>query len=257
MKMAEDNAPETEVVTPKPRAPRKRATPVAKPTPEVANVPEASEVKPAPKPRKPRKTAAQKAAEAAEAERLAAEKEAEAERPLDEDVVAPIEPAVIPAPPVENSTEPLVEESPVVTEPPVVNEVEDKEENEHDGIDELKAMFDEVDPDPEPEPVVHPLSVRGVVLAPGYWQGFEGPYGRLNVFAWLGFIFAFAFFPLGFIFSLLGLANAKAVPTDKFGKAIAWIGLAVSGIAGFVTLLWLIFLPFSLLFGGPVAHPLY
>lgn len=251
--MAEDNAPENEVVTPKPRAPRKRATPAAKATPVVETPAEEAEVKPAPKPRKPRKTAAQKAAEAAEAERLEAEKEAEAERPLEEDVVAPV---VTPAPAIESSPKPLVEEVPVVEETPVDEKKED-DESEHGGIDELKAMFDEVDPDPEPEPIVHPLSVRGVVLAPGYWQGFEGPYGRLNVFAWLGFIFAFAFFPLGFVFSLLGLANAKAVPTDKFGKAIAWIGLAVSGIAGFVTLLWLIFLPFSLLLGGPVAHPFY
>ena len=249
--MAEDNAPETEVVTPKPRAPRKRATPTAKVVPVVETPAEEAAVKPAPKPRKPRKTAAQKAAEAAEAERLAAEKEAEAERPLEEDVVTPV---VAPAPVIENSPEPLVEETPSEEE---LTADEQKDEAEHGGIDELKAMFDEVDPDPEPEPVIHPLSVRGVVLAPGYWQGFEGPYGRLNVFAWLGFIFAFAFFPLGFVFSLLGLSNARAVPTDKFGKAIAWIGLAVSGIAGFVTLLWLIFLPFSLLFGGPVAHPFY
>lgn len=250
--MAEDNAPENEVVTPKPRAPRKRATPAAKATPVVEPPAEEAEVKPAPKPRKPRKTAAQKAAEAAEAERLAAEKEAEAERPLEEDVVAPV---ISPEPVIEDSPEPLVEEVPLEEETPV--EEEKKDEPEHGGVDELKAMFDEVDPDPEPEPVVHPLSVRGVVLAPGYWQGFEGPYGRLNVFAWLGFIFAFVFFPLGFVFSLLGLANAKAVPTDKFGKAIGWIGLAVSGIAGFVTLLWLIFLPFSLLLSGPVAHPFY
>lgn len=250
--MAEDNAPENEVVTPKPRAPRKRATPAAKVSPVVESAADEVVVKPAPKPRKPRKTAAQKAQEAEEAERLAAEKEAEAERPLEEDVV---EPVVVPAPTVENSTEPLVEEIPVETE--ALPEEKKEEEPEHGGVDELKAMFDEVDPDPEPEPIVHPLSVRGVVLAPGYWQGFDGPYGRINVFAWLGAIFAFVFFPLGFVFSLLGLSNAKAVPTDTFGKAIAWIGLAVSGIAAFVTLLWLIFLPFSLLFGGPVAHPFY
>lgn len=249
--MAEDNAPEAEVVTPKPRTTRKRVTPAAKATPAVESVTELEEVKPAPKPRKPRKTAAQKAAEAAEAERLVTEKEAEAERPLEEDVVPPVVESTIP---VENSAEPLVEEVTVKVETPAN---EEKETEEHGGIDELKALFDEVDPDPEPEPVVHPLSVRGVVLAPGYWQGFEGPYGRINVFAWLGFIFAFAFFPLGFIFSILGLSNAKAVPTDRFGKVIAWVGFAVSAVAALVGLMWLLFLPLSLMTGGPVSHPLY
>lgn len=223
--MAEENAPETEAVTPKPRAPRK-----------------------------PRKTAAQKAAEAAEAERLAKEAEAETavSAAVEEPVEAPVsaeEPVANPVEetPIVNSKEPLVEEVPVTVATAETRE----DEVQHGGIDELRAMFDAVDPEPEPEPVVHPLSVRGVILAPGYWQGFEGPAGRINVFAWLGLIFAFVFWPLGFLFSLLGLKNSKHVPNDAIGRVVGWIGFAISGIAAFLTLVWLILLPFNLLLGLP------
>lgn len=71
--------------------------------------------------------------------------------------------------------------------------------------------------------------------APGYWKAFRGSGGNINVFAWLGIGFAFTFFPLGFLFSGLGLMNSKAVPEDKVGRVISWIGLIISVIAiGFV-----------------------
>ncbi len=121
---------------------------------------------------------------------------------------------------------------------------------EHGGIDELHQMFAEIDEEPEPEPVVPPLSVRGTILAPGYWQAFDGELGRVNVLAFLGFISSFIFFPLGLLLSGLGLVNAKAVPRDTVGRVFGWAGLVVSLFVTLVVFFWILLLPISLMFGG-------
>ncbi len=119
---------------------------------------------------------------------------------------------------------------------------------ERDGIAELFGDdVERVDPNAEVPP---PAEIQGSIIAPGYWQGFEGPVGRINVFAFAGFIFAFLFFPLGFIFSSVGIVNAKAVPKDMLGRILGWAGLAISGIALLGTILWIIFLPFRILVGA-------
>lgn len=82
---------------------------------------------------------------------------------------------------------------------------------------------------------------NGIVLAPGYWQAIEGKRGRVNVFAWLGVVFALIFFPLGLIFSGLGLINAKAVPDDKFSRSLGLFGLGISMFLSFLLLFSLVF----------------
>jgi len=150
---------------------------------------------------------------------------------------------------------PTVEITPteiVVVEEVVVEEVSEKPEakEEHGGIDELRQLFDEVDEEPEPEPVIPPLSVRGTILAPGYWQAFDGELGRVNVLAFLGFIASFTFFPLGILLSGLGLLNAKAVPRDTVGRIFGWAGLVISTFITVAVFFWILLLPFTLAFHG-------
>jgi len=76
--------------------------------------------------------------------------------------------------------------------------------------------------------------------APGYWRAFAGRGGYVNVFAWLGLIFSFAFFPLGFLFGGLGIINARAVPSDNWGKIISWVSVIVSTIAIIVVIFGLL-----------------
>lgn len=79
---------------------------------------------------------------------------------------------------------------------------------------------------------------------PGFWRAFAGTGGVINVFAWLGFVFTFVFFPLGFIFSGIALVNARGRSEDKLGKVLAWIGFILSTIGLvflLVTFLWLLF----------------
>lgn len=77
----------------------------------------------------------------------------------------------------------------------------------------------------------------------GFWRMFEGEHGLINVLSWLGFIFSFLFFPLGLLFSGLGLINGKESKLDPIGKVLGWLGLFISGVQTLVVLLWLPFLP--------------
>lgn len=116
------------------------------------------------------------------------------------------------------------------------------EEKAYGGVDELEELLAK---DNEPEkPEVKPVAeVDGSIVAPGYWQGFEGRYGRLNVFAFLGLAFIVIFFPLGFFFSLIGLHNTRAVPDDKVGKIVSWAGLGISSLLAVITLIYIVLTP--------------
>lgn len=94
-------------------------------------------------------------------------------------------------------------------------------------------------------------SLNGTIVAPGYWQAWAGKGGRFNVFAWLGLLAAFVFFPLGLLFSSFGLLNAKAVPDDKFSRVLSGIGLGVSVFFTFFILFqFLLLLSFSVFWGS-------
>lgn len=89
-------------------------------------------------------------------------------------------------------------------------------------------------------------ATNGTIVAPGYWQAWPGKGGRINVFAWLGIVAAFVFFPLGLLFSGLGWVNAKGVADDKFSRILSGVGF---GISAFFAFMILIPLAFGLLFG--------
>lgn len=84
-------------------------------------------------------------------------------------------------------------------------------------------------------------SQNGVVLAPGYWQAWAGKGGRINVFAWLGFIAAFVFFPFGLLFGGIGFLNSKAVPDDRFSRYLSAFALGLSVFFTFLILIPLFF----------------
>lgn len=85
---------------------------------------------------------------------------------------------------------------------------------------------------------------------PGFWRAFSGSKGLVNVFAWVGLFFTFTFFPLGFIFSGIGVVNSRAVPEDKFGKFVAWVGFILSTIAVVFLFAYFLIMVFALLSGG-------
>jgi hypothetical protein len=162
---------------------------------------------------------------------------------------------------------PTRDEAPKVEEEPKVDHnAHDDETDDNGGALTLDSLFGQQKDDPEAEAKLAEeeaaadlaeevysqasdkvlYATNGVVVAPGYWQAWAGKRGRINVFAWLGVIFAFVLFPLGLLFSGLGYINAKAVADDKLSRRVAAVGL---GLSVFVTFLVVIPLVFKILFG--------
>lgn len=154
------------------------------------------------------------------------------------------EPATIPPVPLMSAEEAALM-IPLNRAPEVEPPVADNVEKEYGGVEELEELIEKAEENPPVEPPNNPASEADEpALAPGYWQGFEGKYGRLNVFAYLGIAFIFVFFPLGFFFSLIGLHNSRAVPDDKLGKVISWIGMGLTSLLAVLALIQIVLLPF-------------
>ncbi len=62
---------------------------------------------------------------------------------------------------------------------------------------------------------------------------------KTNMWAILGLIFAFVFWPLGLVFSIVALVQLKS--GKEKGKGLAIAGLILSIVFAVVTLLWWIF----------------
>lgn len=125
-----------------------------------------------------------------------------------------------------------------------------------DGVEQIQKMFEDAESSSEQcgcgcdccakDETVEPTIYKDSIVAPGYWQGFEGKYGRVNVLAFLGFIMTFLFFPLGILFSGLGLLNARAVPDDIVGRVLGWFGVVASLL---ITMLMVFLITFMVAYG--------
>lgn len=62
---------------------------------------------------------------------------------------------------------------------------------------------------------------------------------KTNIWAILGLIFAFVFWPLGLVFSIVALVQLKS--GREQGKGLAIAGLVISIVIAVITILWWIF----------------
>jgi hypothetical protein len=238
----------------KPRAPRVPAEPVAVSADEKPKVPRT---------RKPRVTpAAVKEEVSTPTAEVVSEPTVVTPTPVEAvEGPAAVEASTLPERPVTPPTAPVEEPAEFVEAPvePVAEDEKPAEEVKEEEEEKLtlESLFGPQEPDLEAEAKLAEeeaaadlaeevyagttgkvlYATNGTIVAPGYWQAWAGKGGRVNVFAWLGVIFAFIFFPLGFLFSGLGFLNAKGVPDDKFSRRLSTIGVGISAFFTFIVVI--------------------